>query len=112
MAHNDAVPVYPHAPGSGARLRRSPASRQAAVLQLLEQQGTVSVPELAVKLSVSQMTIRRDLTAMARKGSVRRPHGGAVLPQVGAAVVTDNIEPSFASRLLQHHDAKLRRRRN
>ncbi|AHF76679.1 DeoR family transcription regulator [Sodalis praecaptivus] len=108
MTHQDSAPVHLNASATGARLRRSPASRQAEVLQLLSEGGTVSVPELAVKLSVSQMTIRRDLMEMERNGTVCRPYGGAVLPQVGNTVVTDRVEPSFASRLLQNHDAKLR----
>ena len=61
MTHNDALPFQPDAPGSGARLRRSAASRQSEVMQLLVQQGAVSVPDLAVKFAVSEMTIRRDL---------------------------------------------------
>ena len=83
MTHNDALPFQPDAAGSGARLRRSAASRQSEVMQMLVQQGVVSVPELAAKLAVSEMTIRRDLMEMEQKGSVCRTHGGAVLPQSG-----------------------------
>ncbi len=108
MTHNDAPPVQSGTHGSGVRLRRLAASRQTEVLQLLVKQGAVSVPELAVKLSVSEMTIRRDLLEMEQKGIICRTHGGAVLPQSGGMVVIDQVEPSFASRLLQNHDAKLR----
>lgn len=108
MTHNDAQPVQPGTPRSGVRLRRSSVSRQTEVLQLLVQQGSVSVPELAAKMAVSEMTIRRDLMEMEQKGSVCRTHGGAVLPPSGSTVVIDQVEPSFESRLLQNHDAKLR----
>lgn len=108
MMHNDALPFQPDAPGSGARLRRSAASRQSEVMQLLVQQGAVSVPDLAAKFAVSEMTIRRDLMEMEQKGSVCRTHGGAVLPQSASAVAIDKVEPSFESRLLQNHEAKLR----
>ncbi|AUV00663.1 DeoR/GlpR family DNA-binding transcription regulator [Phytobacter ursingii] len=108
MTHNDALPFQPDAPGSAARLRRSAASRQSEIMQLLVQQSVVSVPELAAKLAVSEMTIRRDLMEMEQKGSVCRTHGGAVLPQNGTAVAIDQVEPSFESRLLQNHEAKLR----
>lgn len=108
MTHNDALPVQPGTPRSGVRLRRSSASRQTEVLQLLVQQGAVSVPELAAKLSVSEMTVRRDLMEMEQKGHLCRTHGGAVLPPSGSTVVIDRVEPDFESRLRQNHEAKLR----
>lgn len=40
--------------------------------------GRVKVVELAVALDVSEMTIRRDLDALAEQGAVRRVRGGAV----------------------------------
>lgn len=108
MTHNHAQPFQPGVPGTGTRLRRPSALRQSEVLQLLVQHGSVSVPELAIRLSVSEMTIRRDLIEMEQKGSVCRTHGGAVLPHSGAMIVIDQVEPSFESRLQQHYDAKLR----
>ncbi len=108
MTHPFSVPVQLNIPVSGAPSRRSPESRQAAVLQLLVQQGAVSLVELAIKLAVSEMTIRRDLVEMELKGSVCRTHGGAVLPQAMNTVVLDQVEPGFESRLRQHHEAKLR----
>ncbi|MCX5369548.1 DeoR/GlpR family DNA-binding transcription regulator [Streptomyces sp. NBC_00015] len=41
-------------------------------------QGRVSVAELAQRLGVSEMTVRRDLDVLERQGLVRRVHGGAV----------------------------------
>ncbi|MBK3629832.1 DeoR/GlpR transcriptional regulator [Streptomyces sp. MBT49] len=38
----------------------------------------VSVAELAQRLGVSEMTVRRDLAVLERQGLVRRVHGGAV----------------------------------
>ncbi|GKQ40324.1 DeoR/GlpR family DNA-binding transcription regulator [Streptomyces sp. A012304] len=40
--------------------------------------GRVSVSELAQRLGVSEMTVRRDLDALEKQGLVRRVHGGAV----------------------------------
>ncbi|MFM9634568.1 DeoR/GlpR family DNA-binding transcription regulator [Streptomyces galilaeus] len=40
--------------------------------------GQVSVAELAQRLGVSEMTVRRDLDALEKQGLVRRVHGGAV----------------------------------
>ena len=44
----------------------------------LEDQGSVSVSDLARRFAVSEMTIRRDLSALAARGTVRKIHGGAV----------------------------------
>jgi DeoR family fructose operon transcriptional repressor len=52
------------------RLRRLTARLQAS--------GSVSIPEAAVELNVSQMTIRRDLAELEERGAARRVRGGAV----------------------------------
>lgn len=48
------------------------------ILHLLREEGGVEVVELAAKLDVSKMTIRRDLDDLERQARVRRTHGGAV----------------------------------
>src|SRR5690348_16405751 len=40
--------------------------------------GSVSIPEAAAKLNVSEMTIRRDLLELEERGTARRVRGGAV----------------------------------
>ena len=54
------------------------ASRLDLTLRLVQGPGRASVPELAHRLGVSEMTVRRDLDALERQGLVRRVHGGAV----------------------------------
>lgn len=54
------------------------AERQAAILRAVELRGAVSATEIAERLGVSTVTIRRDITALADRGLVRRVHGGAV----------------------------------
>lgn len=54
--------------------------RRAAILQQLQQGGTVQVTRLAQDLDVTEVTIRRDLAALERDGQLIRFHGGAVLP--------------------------------
>lgn len=49
------------------------------IQKILNSDGKVDVGELAEMFSVSEMTIRRDLTAMGQKGLIERTHGGAVL---------------------------------
>jgi DeoR/GlpR family transcriptional regulator of sugar metabolism len=51
--------------------------RQARILQAVQQGGGVRVGDLAVALGVSDMTIRRDLAALARRGLLDKVHGGA-----------------------------------
>ncbi|MBR2011220.1 MAG: DeoR/GlpR transcriptional regulator [Clostridia bacterium] len=53
--------------------------RKKDILDLLYVNGRVCVAELAKKLYVSEMTIRRDLDEMEKDGFLRRYRGGAVL---------------------------------
>ena len=54
--------------------------RQQAMLSLVQEQGFVSVEELAQHFSVTAQTIRRDINALCDAGFLRRYHGGAGLP--------------------------------
>jgi DeoR family fructose operon transcriptional repressor len=54
------------------------ANRLDLTLRLVQGAGRASVPELARRLGVSEMTVRRDLGALESQGLVRRVHGGAV----------------------------------
>lgn len=58
--------------------KKSVAQRQSEILEVLEEQGEVSIPDLADEFGVSEMTIRRDLDRLDEVGRVRRTHGGAV----------------------------------
>ncbi len=49
------------------------------VINLIEQQKEISVKEISEIMHVSEMTIRRDLDALERRGTINRTHGGAVL---------------------------------
>ena len=53
--------------------------RLAAIVQILQVQNAASVAELAEKLSVSEMTVRRDLSLLAQDDIVKVLHSGAVL---------------------------------
>jgi len=56
-------------------------SRQKRILSILQAQGSVELAELARMLpEVSQVTLRRDIAELAEAGSLKRTHGGAVLP--------------------------------
>ncbi len=57
-----------------------PAERRRLILELLRERGAVRVSALAAELGASEITIRRDLAALAAVGALERSHGGAVLP--------------------------------
>lgn len=53
--------------------------RREQILDRLRSSGSVTVAELADRFDVGELTIRRDLTALADKGLVTRVHGGATI---------------------------------
>lgn len=57
--------------------------RQDALLQLLALHGYLSVREMADRLQVSDMTIRRDLQTLAEAGKVEVLHGGGQILKAG-----------------------------
>ncbi|RUT31467.1 DeoR/GlpR transcriptional regulator [Arsenicitalea aurantiaca] len=85
---------------------RLPASlRQARILAAFERSGFVSITELAEEFGVSGMTVRRDLTALDKRGLLARTHGGAV--PVGVQAVIDSVEPAFDLRRRENADGKM-----
>lgn len=69
-----------------------PADRQKRILRLLQERGVVKVTDLSSLLGVSEITIRRDLDALEKKGDLERTHGGAVYNQ------RMRIEPRYAQK--------------
>ncbi|GAA4471348.1 substrate-binding domain-containing protein [Phytohabitans houttuyneae] len=59
--------------------------RQERLLAELRGHGAVRVRDLARELGVSELTIRRDIAALAARGLVSKVHGGATLPSHRAA---------------------------
>lgn len=64
--------------------------RQAHILDEVRRNGGVRVSELTRQLSVSDMTVRRDLEALAERGLVEKVHGGAT-----TVVDHSTFEPGF-----------------
>lgn len=56
-----------------------PAERHLKIIELISQNGSVQVDELAKTLNVSLMTIRRDLEKLKQEGRIDRCHGGAIM---------------------------------
>ncbi|MET9403670.1 DeoR family transcriptional regulator, partial [Kitasatospora sp. NPDC002965] len=51
--------------------------RRALILDRVRRDGAVRVAELADRFGVSDMTVRRDLEALARTGAIEKTYGGA-----------------------------------
>jgi DeoR/GlpR family transcriptional regulator of sugar metabolism len=77
------------------------AQRQALILEQIRRTGGVRVTELVDSLEVSDMTVRRDLDALAARGVVRKVHGGAV-----AADGARSAEPGFEAKSTRQEDEK------
>ena len=54
-------------------------SRHTAIIDLLKQRGKAKVEELAERLSVSEVTIRKDLSKLEEQGLLERTHGSAII---------------------------------
>lgn len=83
------------------------AQRRSRILAELDRDGTVRVADLVDLLSVSDMTIRRDLAILHRQGSLEKVHGGAV-----ARPEPSTAEPGFevnSARRLAEKEAIARR---
>jgi DeoR/GlpR family transcriptional regulator of sugar metabolism len=62
--------------------KRNTPQRRHNILALLNEQGEVSVDELAKRFETSEVTIRKDLAALESNGLLLRRYGGAItLPQ-------------------------------
>lgn len=73
--------------------------RHRYVLETLQQHGSCKVADLALALGVSEMTIHRDLSSLARRNLLRKVHGGAVL--------RNYIELTYQDRVVQNHAVKV-----
>lgn len=67
--------------------------RRVLILEQIRARGGVRVTELVRDLGVSDMTVRRDLDALARRGLVHKVHGGAVRVEAPATG-----EPGFETK--------------
>lgn len=67
--------------------------RQEQILDAVRREGGVRVSELVDRLAVSDMTIRRDIDQLARRGLVERVHGGAA-----AIGLRSSEEPGFVAK--------------
>jgi len=78
------------------------AQRHSVILQEVAKRSAARISELAEVLSVSEMTIRRDIEVLAEQGLIDKVHGGAT------AIMEKNMvtEPPFQSKSLREQLAK------
>lgn len=75
--------------------KRNTQLRRHEIVHLLMEKGEVSVEELALTFETSEVTIRKDLSALETSGQLLRRHGGAILlPKE----VTDSIATEVTSK--------------
>ncbi|KAB1435759.1 DeoR/GlpR family DNA-binding transcription regulator [Candidatus Galacturonibacter soehngenii] len=83
-------------------------NRRDKILELVQSNPNVRVNELADKLSVSLITIRRDLQYLEEQKLLKRTHGGAVLLKSNTVVEPDEPdEVSYYRRLIAKYAATL-----
>ncbi len=67
-------------------------TRQKEILNLLRKNSQLLVNEMAVKLNVTEATIRRDLTTLEKMGKLYRTHGGAILKEQTVSWLATTLE--------------------
>jgi DeoR family glycerol-3-phosphate regulon repressor len=75
------------------------SKRHNDILRLLQQQGTITVADLARQLDVSLETVRRDIKPLTTSGTVVKMHGAVALPSVVG-------EAPFEKRMRENSEAK------
>ncbi|MCE5270584.1 DeoR family transcriptional regulator, partial [bacterium] len=78
--------------------------RQQKILELLQKNGRLHIAELARKFAVSEVTLRADLSSLARQGYLTRTHGGAVLRE--RSIFPGRASLSFGDKAVANLEAK------
>jgi DeoR family fructose operon transcriptional repressor len=79
-----------------------PADRQSRIQKLVQEHGIVKVAKLSSMFGVTELTIRRDLDVLEKRGVLDRTHGGAILRN------RIRIEPDYVEKDQLNHEAKER----
>lgn len=79
------------------------AERQAKILQIIREKGSISSEELIELFDVSHVTIRRDLVALADQSLIVLEHGGAT----SIDYLEGKPEPLYDTKLYMHSDKKI-----
>lgn len=74
--------------------------RHSKIIEIVLEKGRITIPEICQLFNVSEMTARRDLNELDRRGLLRRIHGGAV------ANLGRSYEPPFPMRATKNQEVK------
>jgi DeoR/GlpR family transcriptional regulator of sugar metabolism len=77
-----------------------PEERHRKILDVIAEEGRITVAQICEMFSVSEMTARRDLRILDRQGLLRRVHGGAV------SSLGRSYEPPYNLRVTQAVEVK------
>jgi DeoR/GlpR family transcriptional regulator of sugar metabolism len=84
------------------------ADREAHILSMLAKTGFVSIRDLSARIKdVSSITLRRDVAELARRGLLRRTHGGAASVARGTAIPAAPSPPEEIDRDIGDVDAMI-----
>jgi DeoR family glycerol-3-phosphate regulon repressor len=75
------------------------SKRHAEILRIVQDEGTISIADLADRLGVSLETVRRDVKPLTGDGTVMKMHGAIGLPAIVG-------EAPFERRMRENSDAK------
>ncbi|NOY98119.1 MAG: DeoR/GlpR transcriptional regulator [Chloroflexi bacterium] len=75
--------------------------RHNKIVEIVLENGRMSIADICKMFQVSEMTARRDLNALDRQGLLRRIHGGAI------ANLGRSYEPSFQTRTFKNQSKKM-----
>ena len=76
--------------------------RFAKIVKMINQEGTVTVLELAQAIGISESTIRRDLNQLDKLGRIRKVHGGAT----AAVLMSDGHERNMQEKYSRNIEEK------
>ncbi len=84
----------------GEELMLSLPERHSRILALLQQDGSISVSQLAEQFRVSEVTIRKDLSVLEQQKKLYRTHGSAILisPYIGDRHVSEKEKKNVAEK--------------
>lgn len=96
----------------------SMSERHKKILEILQFQGSISVADLAERMNVSEVTIRKDLTALEAQNKLYRTHGKAIplSPYIGDRHINEKEKQHVqekrligrqATSMLEEHDSIL-----
>ncbi len=91
-----------------ASKRLSASERRDSIALTLAQSSYVSIGDMAKRLRVSEMTVRRDLDVLVARGVAERAHGGAIARRTNQDIHLDIFEPALHLRMRENSEAKAR----